>query len=515
MPVFHLKYRPTKLKDLDLKSAASALVKIFSSKEIPQSFLFAGPKGAGKTSAARIVALVLNCTKKKGVEPCLKCANCKEIMSGGSIDIIEIDAASNRGIDDVRGLKDKAYLVPSKLERKVFIIDEVHMLTKEAFNALLKLLEEPPEHTFFVLCTTDPGKIPETVLSRLLRVDFRKGNKEELRRCLLKVIKGEGIKVPERAVDLIIDQSDGSFRNLHKMFNELYLEQGKRMSLKGVKEFFSGRIGEYRPEDFEDDLVAGEAKAILLKMEAMASAGVDFSAWRKNVLDFFQKRLLAFYGVGDSSMSKASTRQQQSGLSLKELVRLLNLFLVAGRQEKEVEIDQLPLQLLVVEFLRPKADKEKKEEVRVFEKAEKRKRENKKIEAKKEVVVKVATKVGGQVTVEQIEGKWAEVLLAVKPFNHSVEAFLRACRPKQVEGDTVLFEVFYPFHQERLSEPKNKRIVEKGLADVFGVELMFDCVLSKRRGRPVVVKNESDVERKVEDKVDEKELYDVAKEIFG
>ena len=142
MPVFHLKYRPKTLSELDLSDVADKLRNLIEAKDMPQSFLFSGPKGAGKTSAARILAKIINCEDKKDGEACGKCDNCKEIEANRAIDIIEMDAASNRGIEDVRSLKDKSYLSPTKLKYKVFIIDEVHMLTKEAFNALLKLIEE-------------------------------------------------------------------------------------------------------------------------------------------------------------------------------------------------------------------------------------------------------------------------------------------------------------------------------------------------------------------------------------
>ncbi|NCC55751.1 MAG: DNA polymerase III subunit gamma/tau, partial [Erysipelotrichia bacterium] len=223
MSVFHLKYRPKKLSDLDLVDVSEKLRSFVEAKEMPQSFLFSGPKGAGKTSAARILAKTINCESRDKGEACDKCDNCDEINGNRAIDIIEIDGASNRRIEDVRDLKDKAYLSPTKLKYKVFIIDEVHMLTKEAFNALLKLIEEPPKHTVFILCTTDPDKIPETVLSRLVRVDFRKGEKDDLQKSLEKIIKGEKIKIDKRSVDFIVDRSDGSFRNLQKDFNELVL----------------------------------------------------------------------------------------------------------------------------------------------------------------------------------------------------------------------------------------------------------------------------------------------------
>jgi len=238
MSVFHLKYRPIKFSDLDLNDVANSLKKYLNGKDIPQSFLFSGPKGAGKTSAARILARAVNCTDLKEGEPCGKCDNCKEIIKGGAMDIIEMDGASNRGIEDIRSLKDKAYLLPSKLDKKVFIIDEVHMLTKDAFNALLKLIEEPPKHTIFVLCTTDAEKIPETVLSRLVRVDFRKGGKNELFNSLKKIIDGEGIEIAKEAIDFIVDKSDGSFRNLQRNFNELYLQLGKKLKTDEVFKFY-------------------------------------------------------------------------------------------------------------------------------------------------------------------------------------------------------------------------------------------------------------------------------------
>ena len=180
MSVFHLKYRPKKISELDLVEVADKIKSIVLSSDGFQSLLFAGPKESGKTSAARILARSVNCSNLKNGEPCGECENCKEIERGNSLDIIEIDAASNRGIDDVRSLKENAYLAPIKLQKKIFIIDEVHMLTKEAFNALLKLIEEPPKNTLFIMCTTDAHRIPETVLSRLLKIKLRKGNQDEL-----------------------------------------------------------------------------------------------------------------------------------------------------------------------------------------------------------------------------------------------------------------------------------------------------------------------------------------------
>jgi len=507
------------VSELDLPEVSKALSLILSNKEGQQSFLFAGPRGSGKTSAARILARAVNCLKPVGIEPCGKCANCKEILAGNSIDVIEIDGASNRGIDDVRVIKERSYLLPSKLTMKVFIIDEVHMLTKEAFNALLKLLEEPPAHTLFILCTTDPQKIPATVLSRLIRVDFRRGNQTDLLRCLERVIKKEKIKIPIEAKKLIVKKSNGSFRDVHKTFNQIFLEFGKKISLSNVRTYFADKVGVYGGVDLEEDLVAGVAKKILEKLEALAGKGVDFSALRCEYVVYFQKRLLTHFGIGE----------KEPGLEVVGLKKILLLLMEAGRQEKEVEIEQLPLELVVINFLacvgenrnlvKPDLARGEEKEVEVLVKEEvKENVVNNKMEekgAEKSVKATVVTGKGRGVTLKTVEEKWADILAAVKPFNHSVEAFMRSARPKAVKEGVVVLEVFYPFHKQKLEEDKNRKTVEQGLVKVFDCQLLVDYVLSQTRKKAVVIGNKPLKMEEGEKGGEEKDMYDVAKEIFG
>jgi len=528
MSVFHLKYRPQKLSDLDLVDVAEKLTKYLSTEDIPQSFLFAGPKGAGKTSAARILAKVINCENKQKGEACGVCDNCKEILSGRSMDIIEMDAASNRGIEDVRNLKEKAYLSPSKLKYKVFIIDEVHMLTKDAFNALLKLIEEPPKHTIFILCTTDAEKIPDTVLSRLIKVDFRKGGKDELKRSLEKIITGEEVIIEKEAVDFILEKSDGSFRNLQRSFNELILSLGKELSLNQIEEFYSKKSGSYSEEDFEDDLVKKELKKILGKLEKMADDGVDFVTFRENLLVYFQKKLLSHFNVGNT----------ESRMNLRALEGWINLLIRAAKQEKETEIDQLPLELAVIDFLGDVEDEGSplKKVEKSGETAESKKNDNveeiknNQVDGTKEVTEPVLEEIKEEkvVTIDvvgldinKVVESWGNILMTVKPFNHSVEAFLRAARPVELDGRKLVLEVFYPFHKDRLEEARNRKIVENGLLKVLGVDLAFECVLGKSKKEPLVIHNDTPIENvseklaDEEKKEDKKDLYDVAKDIFG
>jgi DNA polymerase-3 subunit gamma/tau len=505
MPVFHLKYRPTKISEIDLVDVAQKLKSFLEAKEIPQSFLFSGPKGAGKTSAARILARAINCKDRKDGEACDKCDNCREILEGRAMDIIEMDAASNRGIEDVRSLKDKAYLMPSKLQYKVFIIDEVHMLTKDAFNALLKLIEEPPKHTIFILCTTDAEKIPDTVMSRLVRVDFRRGGKEELKSSLEKIIKGEEMELDEATIDFILGRSDGSFRNLQKHFNEMFLVLGKKIDLEMAQNFYLAKSGSYSEADFEKDLSGKDTKNVLEKLEKMANEGMDFSDFREKLLEYFQQKILLSFGVGEG---------EKSFFSLVELENLINLLIRASKQEKETEIDQLPLELVVIDFI---GDEGKKKVENVTKKPEitenKEEKENipeeiketKEVEEKEEEVIIDMT----GIDLEKIEQSWGNILLAIKPFNHSVEAFLRAARPVKFKGRNLTLEVFYPFHKDRLEEARNRKLVEQGLFKVLGMEMAFDCVLGKTKKEPLVIKNDTPVD------VVGSDLYDVAKDIFG
>src|SRR5260221_3257151 len=196
----YLKYRPQIIDELDLTQVRDTLKKIIASGEIPHGFLFSGPKGTGKTSSARILAKVINCENlPAGGEPCNNCEACLSIIKGTNIDVIELDAASNRGIDDVRSLKETIMLAPSASKKKGYIIDEAHMLTTEAANALLKTLEEPPAHVIFILATTNPEKLPGTVRSRLVNVAFQKASHEEIKRQISRVAKGEKLKIEETA----------------------------------------------------------------------------------------------------------------------------------------------------------------------------------------------------------------------------------------------------------------------------------------------------------------------------
>ncbi|MCX6725760.1 MAG: DNA polymerase III subunit gamma/tau [Candidatus Shapirobacteria bacterium] len=281
---FYLKYRPQKVSDLDLTDVRENLQKILKSQKVPHAFLFSGPKGTGKTSAARIIAKTINCPhKKENDEPCNKCDICQEITSGSAMDLIEIDAASNRGIDDIRSLREKIKLSPARCQYKVYIIDEVHMLTTEAFNALLKTLEEPPAHAVFILCTTEAHKLPKTIISRCLQIKFRKSKPEELVHSLERVVKGEKLNLEKGVLESIAKEADGSFRDGQKILDQLATGQEKISLIESEK--LLGQIEELKPEKLLVFIAQKEAKKALLEIDRIVNFGADLDVYLQNLLE--------------------------------------------------------------------------------------------------------------------------------------------------------------------------------------------------------------------------------------
>ncbi len=284
---------------------------------ISHAYLFTGPRGTGKTSTARILAKALNCTNRNGAHPCGECESCQTITRGNALDVLEIDGASNRGIEEIRELKEKISFLPALGKYKVYIVDEVHMLTNEAFNALLKTLEEPPAHVIFVLATTDPQKLPPTVLSRCQRFDFRKISYEAIKGRLEEIIAGQERKVDPEALSLIIRQADGGLRDAISLLDQCLSFSPDRLTLDDT----CAILGLVRQEALASLLTAvidGEATELFMELEALFTQGVDPMQLLKEFAGYCRDLLLlALCGQGTELVIAAGQQRrlmvEQSG----------------------------------------------------------------------------------------------------------------------------------------------------------------------------------------------------------
>ena len=338
------KYRPQKLAELDNAEIRDRLIKIFSSSFTPHALLFEGSKGTGKTSAARIVAKVLNCErlKNKDIEPCNKCETCISITEGRNLDVLEIDAASNRGIDEIRDLREKIKLAPVSLRFKVYIIDEVHMLTTEAFNALLKTLEEPPAHAVFILATTESEKLPETILSRCIIFNFKKATVAEIVHCLTRVATGEKVEISDKLFDKIASSADGSFRDATKILEQAILENAlteEKLSILLGRNSISAT-------NFLKLLVANDLSMILSEINKISLSGANFRYLVEDILKLLHQILLAKHGINDGKLNEDIIKL----LEVKDVLVLIKLFSKVYVELKNTSLPQLPLEVAVVEW---------------------------------------------------------------------------------------------------------------------------------------------------------------------
>ena len=354
---FALKYRPQVFdqvigQDHVVASLKNAILK----KRVHHAYLFSGPRGVGKTSMARILAKSLNCEKGPTVTPCGKCPSCIEISKGTSLDIIEIDGASNRGIDEIRTLRENVKLSPAHSRFKVYIIDEVHMLTQEAFNALLKTLEEPPAHVKFIFATTHPQKVLPTILSRCQKFQFNLIAIEQITQKLKSIAKAEKVKIPETLLYAVARVAGGSIRDAESLFDQLVpviLEKGV------VEDMFSflGIIDEESLNAMLKSLVAKDLAASLTQIDKIVKDGRDLGVFLASLIEHARILLLAkvsvnsFKGIAEiTPQTKELILEISKQISVSDILKLIDLFIEAKGFAQRLNTVRVPLELAVVKF---------------------------------------------------------------------------------------------------------------------------------------------------------------------
>jgi DNA polymerase-3 subunit gamma/tau len=325
---------------------------------IAHAYLFTGPRGTGKTSTARILAKAVNCTGK-GVKPCNACPTCRAVTEGRLMDLIEIDAASNTSVDDIRDLRDKVGFRPSEAKTKFYIIDEVHMLSKSAFNALLKTLEEPPEHVIFVLATTEPEKIPATITSRCQRFDFRRIKVEDVAARLRFILEQEDLRADDAALTFIARQGGGSMRDAISLLDQLTAYGQETITLELVHSVL-GAADVAATKEFVDHLLAGDIAAGLDKINQVINDGVDPRQFTLTTLEYLRGLLLLKHGQSELLLNLPEDmlkmmRGQIVNVSAATLLQATRRFNRAIKDFKssasEALIPQLPLELAFIESI--------------------------------------------------------------------------------------------------------------------------------------------------------------------
>jgi DNA polymerase-3 subunit gamma/tau len=367
--VLYRKYRPQTFSEVvGQEHVTNTLMNAIKTDKIAHAYLFCGPRGSGKTTVARLLAKAVNCEKKDSPEPCNKCSSCLEIMENRAMDIIEIDAASHRGIDEIRELREGVRFGPAKSKYKVFILDEAHQLTSGAGNALLKILEEAPSHVIFILATTEPQKMISTVISRCQRFDFRKIGVEEMVGRMKKMVKKENASVDEDVLKMIASAGGGSLRDAESILSQILSFIPENTTVK--KEDVKGLLGIIEREvigDFIGFLLENEATKSLNIMNDALNQGVNPESFYENIIYYLREMMIlkiisSAREVSDTkslmdalltNLTKEEIekiKKQIEKLSATEIKEMIEIFLEAGKRIKYSPIPQLPLEVSIAEI---------------------------------------------------------------------------------------------------------------------------------------------------------------------
>lgn len=299
--------RPQLFKDLvGQEFVVSTLTSAITSKRIAHAYLFSGPRGVGKTSSARILAKSLNCKEGPTALPCGTCNNCKEITTGSSMDVIEIDGASNTSVNDIREIKDEVLFAPSGSRYKIYIIDEVHMLSNSAFNALLKTIEEPPEYIIFIFATTEIHKVPATIRSRCQQFNFRLIPTETLKDLIVEACTDMSIKYNDDAVYWIAKEGNGSSRDAYTLFDQIVSFSGSEITLEKIREKL-GLVGLDNMNELVELMAVRDSAGVLNKCDYILTTGVSIEQFIVDIVEYFRNLLFLSYGITKESLLGCSS----------------------------------------------------------------------------------------------------------------------------------------------------------------------------------------------------------------
>jgi len=479
------KYRPQGWAEVvGQEHVVQTLKNAIVADRVAHAYLFAGPRGTGKTTLARLLAKAVNCLDEdKAGRPCNKCENCKAVNENRFLDLIEIDAASNTSVDDVRDLRDKINFSPSQGRYKIYIIDEVHMLSTAAFNALLKTLEEPPPHAIFILATTEIHKIPATVLSRCQRHEFRRLPVEEIVLQLKSIIKAEKFQADEDALTAIARQAGGGLRDAISLLDQL-ASAGAKITLQ-LTQTVLGTATSQTVLDLVASVRDRKPAAGLDAIHRALDSGADARTLARQIVEYLRGLMLIQLGNGDQVEATRDVRERMKldakSFSTPYVLRLMKSFNGAAVDTRGGWQPSLSLELALAEVLEmpdeagasdsgPKVAPTKQAGPTVlYQKAEAESGQGQGTEA--------------AISLEEVNRSWKDIRAVIKPAHPGTEALLNSCKPMEVRGDELVLGFQSDTVRALMDKPENLDATQKAIADVLGVSLKVKCAVTNAKGK--------------------------------
>ncbi len=519
---FYRKWRPKSFEEIiGQERVTRTLQNAIRTNRLVHAYLFAGHRGTGKTTTARILAKALNCVAGPTPTPDNTCPNCEAIGGGYSVDVIEIDAASNRGIEEIRELRDRIRLAPTEGRYKVYIIDEAHMLTTEAANALLKTLEEPPAHAVLVLVTTEPHRLPPTILSRCQRFDFRRVSQKEIVARLRHIAQSEGFAIEEPALVLIGAAADGSLRDAESILDQLAAFAEGPITPADVQAVL-GMVAEEVALRFTAGIIARDARSCLDLVNHTINEGKDVRQVMRTLLDHFRDLLVLKTGTAGDVLDTTEQRlralqQQAQEANIEDILRALAVLSAAEAEARWSPQPRLLLEIALIRLCRPEMDptleglrtrltaieqrlgqaspppaqpkpappksvptppsSEARSAPRTAPKPGTKGPMN--ADALPAVAAVVETPIEAAVAIEDVRRQWARILEEVKRTKMFCHALLIEGVPLQVDGGHLVIglRTGYNFHVENLHRPENRAVVEGALERVLQHRLRLRCTV--------------------------------------